>query len=264
MTAWFGIAFGVFGVAGAATIGWLVASRGKWSSRGAIGVLGLLWVAFAALLTISLVVSFRGDEKSEVAETVRVDDNFDDGRLGALWRDPTDGALIAEDNGALNFTVDREHTPRQGEESVSAELPAVPEGERLIEAEFTVTLTSYEADVPGGVRLNLFLANGQVLYIDVGPSPDGPGSEFVLCETIETDYDDCKQEDGPEVIPEEPLRVRAAWVGSRVDFFLDERAAESFTVNEVPITNVGFFVYADPGSVFHAIVDDFQATYEND
>lgn len=249
-----------FGVAGAfTTLGlwfWLLRPEGR--TGGQVGV-----VALSGFISLSLVAAGLAYWRwPEGDRTVEVKDDFDDGLMGELWGQPTDDALIFERSGVLNFEIDRNETPRPGEDSTSAQLAAVPQGNQALEAAFTAVLASYEANVPGGVRLNLLLADGRLVYVDVGPSYETPGMEFLLCETTETPYDECRREDGPDVDIGVPTRIRAVWTGSRVDFFVDGAASASFPVNEAAIVEMELFVYADPGSVFHLTIDDFQATYE--
>jgi hypothetical protein len=135
-------------------------------------------------------------------------------------------------------------------------LVAITEGLPVREVTYTITLVSYDADESGGVRLNLFLEDGQVFSIGVGPSPNGPDMEFHICPTDDSDYDECAHPDRDSVLVAVPIQMKAVWTGEAVEFYVDDIRRVTQAVTQKKILKVQLSMYADPGSTYHTTVDD--------
>ncbi len=188
-------------------------------------------------------------------------DNFNDGQIDqSKWLSPTDANLIYEQDGVLNLRVTAEQS--QGGE-VWAKLNAIPAGQ-INAVSFATTLRSFTGAIPGAGGLGVDLEDTRIFSLDVGPGPDGPGSEFYLCHTLPCTAYDQSYHPGATSFPVNLLTpMRLVWTGETVKFFVNGEARVEAPTNYKSITGFHLYLYADPGSVFHATVDDVCVTYSD-
>jgi hypothetical protein len=189
-------------------------------------------------------------------------DDFNDERIDeSRWIMPKDAALLSERNGVLNFTVAAE----QSESTVLwATLEAIPRGYQIVEVSFLITLESYDGKVPGGTGIEIFLVDDRVLSVDVGPGPSGPGVEFSSCPRRGASYSECEHPERGPVPVSLPIPVRVVGVDGSVEFHFDGEMRVRFPVGQTPTTGFRFYLYADPGSVFFATIDEVCVKYTDE
>jgi hypothetical protein len=187
-------------------------------------------------------------------------DNFDDGRIDeSRWNLPTDPTLIYEENGVLNFRV---------VDDAWAGLEAKLTNETIVDIRFTITLISYEENIPGGTGIDVFLKEAEPVFsVDIGPGPNGPGGEFSFCPDFNAEYDECQH---PTPVPNrgafnvvvgKPIGIHVTGSGHDIIFDIDNQPLASAPVT-APIENFQFFIYADPDAALQATIDNVCVTYE--
>jgi hypothetical protein len=179
-----------------------------------------------------------------------VDDFNNDPIDRTKWFGPTDAALIYEAEGVLNFAA-----PVSPMEQGS-NITVLPQGQAVQEVSFSISLESYEANIPGGVGIELLLSDGRTLNLDAGPGPNGPGSEFSICPDQDASYVDCDHPEGPSIEQNVPIFVQILQTEDYVDFFIDQVLYLREQIISETIIRVRLYMYADPGSGFHTVVDN--------
>jgi hypothetical protein len=206
-------------------------------------------------------------------------DDFNAGTIDtSKWGPPTDGNLIFERDGVLNLA---NSSPAQT--TLGSDLQAIGLGRRIKEISLTLTLASNEGGNTGGAGLRVDLESGRDLYMYIGPGENAGGypseAEFQICRNPPCNPDNSNEyATYQSLFPiGTPTHVRVNWRGDRVEFYIDDvlqdhnlesespqdpsSMMELLSRDHEPITQFGFTMYADPGSVFHATVDDLCVTY---
>jgi len=186
-------------------------------------------------------------------------DDFNDGRIDEnKWLLPTDENYIYGRDGVLNLLNEV-----QAENLVGASLEATGAGRPIREVSFTITLESYQGGIAGAAGLEVHLEGGRDLSVDVGPGSNDPGVEFSICRNppCSGDYNEYDHPDGGPFPVGVSTPVRVVWTGEKVEFYVDNVFRVEQSVDPGPITELQFYMYADPGSVFHAKVDDVCVIY---
>ncbi len=209
----------------------------------------LLFIACAVALVAPLI-------PVEISETITWFDNFSDGAISqARWLNPSDEALIYESKGVLNFVADLSGNVQ------GAEIIALPQGAEIREISFSYILLTRGPAVPGGVGVGLSLNDGQYIRLDAGPGTERSGFELVICSTVELTYDDCISSSGPSVMLNTPIPVRIVSSEQYLDFHINGSLFHRQPLDGKLVTSAKFFLYADPGSTFHATIDDLHFGY---
>lgn len=202
---------------------------------------------------------------STAARSSTISDDFADGIIDPdKWLNPSDGDVVYESNGLLNFRIRSEQS--LAADGMSARIEGISGGGQVEDVTYKATLVSSEAidsEQASGVRLDLFMSDGRLLSVDIGANDEGPGSEFLDCPTALSEYDECKTNQGPIVRGKRPSVVLATWSEEGVEVRFNGNLAHLFPTGGVAIVKLQFFVYADPGRGLHLTVDDFAATYRD-
>ncbi|MGH8885233.1 MAG: hypothetical protein ACRDYX_08695 [Egibacteraceae bacterium] len=174
------------------------------------------------------------------------------------WEPPTNSKLIYAANGVLNLKVAADDST----ESIGAELVSRPVGRPVCEVSFITTVLSYQGDKPGGAGITVEHEDGRDHSVDIGPGPDGPGIEYSICkkEQCSGNYGDYDHE-GMAVKVGEVKKIRLLWTGGKLQIYIDEALWAEAPDNQTPIAKVRLGLYGDPGSVYHATIDDVLITY---
>lgn len=205
-----------------------------------------------------LLISFFPLFPKEKPTLLQWSDEFQDGELNVnRWVKPTDSNLIFESEGVLNFVA------AFSEDSQSANTIALPQGLPVQEVTFTITLVAYEAGQPGGAGVSLVLNDGSLMSVDVGPGPEGAGAELSTCPSSDASYIDCAHREGPDFRLGDSVPIRLTWSDGYVDFYIGGSLYSREDAASQPV-GVRFYMFADPGSVFHTTVDDVHIVFVTD
>lgn len=183
---------------------------------------------------------------------------FDDFSINSLdasrWEPTLDSNYIFVQDQALQIRV----ASGQAADSVTGLLIPKIGNQPIKEVAFIMTLISYSGNTAGGAKVNVVHAGGRDHTVRMGPSPKGyPEIEYDLClkEQCNQDYHDYAHK-SIRIGVGQPVRMRIVWTGEKIQFFVDGELQVEGPADITPITNVEFGFEADPGSVYHAKVDD--------
>jgi hypothetical protein len=126
-------------------------------------------------------------------------------------------------------------------------------------------LKSYQGDIPGAAGLAICLADGKRLRVDVGPGPkNGTGVEFSIYRIppcIDRDYSEEEHPIDEYFQPYVPTPIRAVWTGKELQFYINNERWLIEPAESSLITEFLFYMFADPGGVYHVTVDDVYVVY---
>jgi hypothetical protein len=189
-------------------------------------------------------------------------DDFNGASLDeSKWIFPTNENLIYQADGVLNLI-----NTQPAEETVAANVRATRANRPIRQISFIINLKSYEGTISGGAGLAVCLADGKRLRVDVGPEPkNGTGVEFSIHRNPPCVPRDYSEEEHPVVNeyfqPYVPTPIGVVWTGKEVQFYINNNLKVTEPANSSSITEFLFYMYADPGSVYHVTVDDVHVLY---
>jgi hypothetical protein len=101
--------------------------------------------------------------------------------------------------------------------------------------------------------------------MDVGPRPNNStGVEFSIYRNppcIARDYSKEEHTVNEYFQPYAPTPIRVVWTGKQLEFYINNNLKLTEPADSTPITKFLFYMYADPGSVYHVTVDDVHVMY---